>query len=249
MSALLRPRLAALLVLAGLAGCAAPKAPAPPSSTPAPPPLTAPYAAAAAASRPVYRLDRSASQVLVLVGKAGPLSGFGHVHAVVAGGVSGFALLAGGGGRADLRFPVASLQVDPPAVRRSLGGDYAKTLDASARKGTREHMLGKSVLDAARYPWVALAVSPATGDNPAEIDIRVTLHGETRTLAAPVQTVRNGGVFAADGRFTIKQTAFGITPYSVALGGLRVKDALDIRYHLVFRRWCGEDMKSGKNKC
>jgi len=239
-----------ILAAALLAGCAAPPAPRPPAGAAPPPALTAPYAAAARAGETVYALDASASQVVVLVDKAGPLAAFGHRHAIAAGGLRGFALLRGdGSGRANLLFPVKALEVDPPALRRSLGGDYAEPLDKEAREGTRKHMLGQSVLDATRYPWIALAVSAASGDNPRSVEVRVTLHGETRALSTPARLARQGANLAVAGSFTVRQTEFGIKPYSAALGGLRVKDALEIRYHLLFRRWCGEGDNDGSTAC
>lgn len=240
----------AALVAVTLAGCAAPHAPQPGKPARPPPALTAPYAASATAGANVYRLDGPASQVLVLVGKAGPLAGFGHRHAIVAGNVRGFAIVrSDGSGRTNLVFPVRALRVDPPAVRQSLGGDYAKTLDAGARSGTRKHMLGKSVLDAARYPWIGLAATAAAGNNPRGLDIRVTLHGQTHEVSAPARLLRDGPLLAVDGDFAIRQTAFGITPYSAALGGLRVKDTLHIRYHLMFVRWCGGHEDDKRSSC
>lgn len=49
------------------------------------------------------------------------------------------------------------------------------------------------------------------------------LHGVKRTLSCDVQLIE--GVFTAD--VTLQQTDFGITPYSVMLGALRVRN--DIR--------------------
>lgn len=229
--------LGAALAAAGLAGCAGPQRPRPSSAAP-PPALTATYAAAATAGREVYRLDAAASQVLILVDKAGPLARFGHRHVIEAGGLRGFALRTADGGRADLEFPATGLEVDPPALRESLGPRYAEPLDADARTGTRQNMLGASVLDAARFPWITLAVTAASGDNPVPLAVRITLHGVTRKLKTRGLVVHHDRDLFADGSFAVKQSEFGIKPYSIALGALRVKDLLEIRYRLVFRRWC-----------
>lgn len=227
----------AALALAVLAGCAGPHRPPSPSTAPAPA-LTAPYAAAAAAGGRVYRLDASASRVLILVGKAGPLAHFGHRHAIAVRKLRGFAETTARGGRANLVFPVAALEVDPPALRAGLGPAYAEPLDAEARAGTRKHMLGPEVLDAARFPRIALAVTAASGDSSAALAVRITLHGMTRTLDVRGLVVRHNDELFADGTFGVMQSEFGITPYSAVLGALRVADRLEIRYRLVFRRWC-----------
>ncbi|MGH8274717.1 MAG: YceI family protein [Gammaproteobacteria bacterium] len=225
-----------------LAACAM-QAPSPKAHKPltAPPNLTAPYAAAAARGTPVYRLDPDASQVLILVGKAGALAGLGHIHAVVVGDLHGFALATRQhGGRADVYFPVRALAVDPPAARSALGGDYAKTkMNPNERDGTRKHMLGTAVLDAAHYPRVELAIlAPAVASDEARaLTIRIRLRGVTRVLRAPAHYRVTPGRLRADGAFTLRQTEFGIQPYSALLGALRVKNTLRIRYHLVFHRW------------
>ncbi|MGH8161909.1 MAG: YceI family protein [Gammaproteobacteria bacterium] len=207
----------------------------------APPDLTAPYAAAAAHGISVYRLDPAASRVLILVGKAGPLAGAGHVHVIVVRNLHGFALAASrGGGRADLFFPVRSLAVDPPAALSALGGEYAKAgMSAEDRAGTREHMLGASVLNAPHYPWTALTVfaSAAVADKPRAPTVNIRLRGVTRSIHTPGRYRITPESIRAAGAFTLRQTDFGIKPYSVLFGVLRVKDALRIRYHLVFHRW------------
>lgn len=233
-----RYRPGALLVplLAVAGGCAAHR---PPAANPPPGPgaaLTAPYAAAATAGHPVFRLDAAASHVYVLVGKAGPLAAAGHVHVVVPGDLRGFAEL-GPTARADLVFAVGALAVDPPAARSAVGGEYAAPIDASARAGTRRHMLGPAVLDAKRYPRIRVAVR-RSGPAPGPVRVAISLHGETRELSVPAQVATTDGGLSATGSFTIRQSEFGIRPYSILLGALRVRDALQIRYHLVFRPWC-----------
>lgn len=221
-----------------LAACAArhPRATAPVS---APAALTAPYAAAAAAGSRVYRLDAARSRVLVLVDKAGALAHFGHRHVIEVSELRGFALIApDGAGRANLVFPVASLKVDPPALRKSLGKRYSEPLDESARTGTRKHMLGKSVLDAARYPRVRLAIVAPSGQNQGHFTVRITLHGTSRTIDTDGKIVRRKHTLATTGSFSLKQTDFGIVPYSVGLGMLRISNRLRIEYRLIFRRWC-----------
>lgn len=222
-----------------VAGCAGRRpAPAASTATPAPEALTPAYAAAAASGERVYRLDRSASRVLVLVGKTGPLAGAGHDHVIVVGDLAGFARLGPRGGRANLEFPVRSLIVDPPDARSALGGAYAEPLDAGSRSGTREHMLSKSSLDAADYPRVALAIAspaPRTGSTPFKVSL--TLHGTTREFTTRGHASQADDSLLADGTFYFLQSDYGIQPYSVLFGALRIKDRLEIRYHLAFERW------------
>ncbi|MGH8426570.1 MAG: YceI family protein [Gammaproteobacteria bacterium] len=234
----MRRLFAAAALGALLAGCAAPSLP--PSTTSGPAPVIAPpYQAAAQAGRPVYRLDSAASEVRILVGRAGPLASKGHVHVVEAAQLSGYALTAKGGGQADIVFPLNALVVDAPAARAALGGLYAEPLTPDQRKAIRAHMLSREALDSARYPWAHLhIVAPATAQGAVKITIALTLHGVTRVLPATTQLSLDARQLLASGTFTMRQSDFGITPYSVLLGALKVADPLDIRYHLAFDRWC-----------
>ncbi|MGA7966729.1 MAG: YceI family protein [Gammaproteobacteria bacterium] len=218
-----------------LAACAGHKQkPSAPSA--APPPLTTPYAAAAHAGASVYRLDSGASTVYVLVDKAGGLSGLGHRHVITVGGLRGFAQVkTNGSGQADLRFPVTALVVDPAAALKIY--KHYSTPGAEDVAGTRDHMLGP-VLDSIRYPWVTLHIQGMIGGMTHTLETVITLHGTRRILKIDGKFTRNGSRLTAQGNFSIKQSAFGITPYSIMLGALRVQDTLQIRYHLTFKTWC-----------
>ncbi len=229
---------AGLIAGLGLLGACASKPPAGRSKTvSAPPPLTAPYAAQARAGKSVYRLDNAKSKVWILVDKAGPLASFGHRHVIKVGHLLGFAtVVSGDATHADVRFPVASLEVDRPKAMLRFGIDEKPS--AADIKGTRNHMLGKSVLDADRYPWVSLKLSIAqtrAGSEPIKAIIQ--LHGQQKTLSLNTTLAHPAQAWTVTGGFSIKQTEFGITPYSVMLGALRVKDKIKIRYDLVFVPW------------
>lgn len=65
---------------------------------------------------------------------------------------------------------------------------------------------------------------------------RVTLHGTTRSLRFPAAVVQQGDVINVIAGFRIRQTDFGLAPFSILGGGLQVRDAIDIRVRLVARR-------------
>lgn len=184
----------------------------------------------------MYRLDSGASIVHVLVDKAGPFSGLGHRHVINVGGLRGFARLdATDVGQADLRFPVAMLAVDPATAKRIY--PHYSMPSAEDVTGTRDHMLGP-VLDSSRYPWVTLHIEGRIGGTAPVLDAVITLHGTQRKLKIGGKFTRTGSGLTAQGKFSIKQSAFGITPYSIMFGALRVKNALQIRYRLTFKAWC-----------
>lgn len=211
----------------GLGACSGPVAPVVPPSPVVPLPAAEYAAAACTGSARVYRLVANASRVQVSVGKAGALSALGHEHMVVVRKLRGLARVGPTGGRADLVFPLAGLAVGPLAHSDA-------PVDAEQRAGTREHMLES--LAARRYPVVRLAVTRPDASAP-RVRVRLTLHGQTRTLRLPLAASVDAQAMTVDGAFDIHQSSFGVEPYSILMGALRVSDRLRIRYHLVLRRW------------
>jgi polyisoprenoid-binding protein YceI len=53
----------------------------------------------------------------------------------------------------------------------------------------------------------------------------------TRPVTVPVHLELAGGTMTATGRFSIKQTTYGMTPITVG-GVVAVKDTLDIRFSI-----------------
>jgi polyisoprenoid-binding protein YceI len=222
----LKVSLLPLLVL--LTACGQPLAPpAPPASGPAAGQDA--YRAAAAAGAAVYAVDPEASLLTVTVRRAGLMARLGHDHVVASHTLAGYA--APGLGRADVEFHVDRLTVDEPQLRRAAGLDTQPS--PQAVEGTRNNMLGP-VLDAQRYPVVGLHAE-RSGHGP--LRVAVTLHGVTRSLEVPAAVQVDATVVVADGTARLKQTDFGITPFSVGGGLLAVDDELLVRYHIVARRW------------
>ncbi len=189
-----------------------------------------------------FRLAPAASRVLVLVDKTGKLAGLGHRHVMRVDALDGYVTLTTAGQvRGALVFPVSALVVDPPAARQGLGGAFAEhQMDENARRGTRENMLGPEVLDAARFPHVSLDITAdvAAGSGSVESEVVVSLHGVTRTLPVTIAWQRTGKHLQARGRFTFRQSDFGIAPFSAAMGLLRVEDVVEVRFQLEFGRGC-----------
>jgi polyisoprenoid-binding protein YceI len=187
------------------------------------------YRAKAASGVAVYAVDPHASLVAVTVRRAGLMARLGHDHVVASHTLAGF--VAPDAGSADLTFRVDQMTVDEPQLLRDAGID--KQPSAQAVEGTRTNMLGP-VLEAQRYPVVTLhAQRQADG----QLRVAVTLHGATRSLALPATVRADAAQVTASGTARLKQTDFGITPFSVGGGLLSVQDELEVRYHIVARRW------------
>jgi len=187
---------------------------------------------------PRFVVDPDASEVRLLVYRAGPLARFGHNHVIsghALGEIRAAADAAGSGFRLDI--PAASLVVDEPAARAEEGSEFSAQVSAEARRGTREHMLGKEVLDADAYPSIGIESIALSGPrwNPTVL-ARVTLRGATRVLRFPAAVAQGGGLLTVIADFHLRQSDFGIAPYAALGGGLQVRDRIDVRVHLTARR-------------
>ncbi|OGI48361.1 MAG: hypothetical protein A2151_03980 [Candidatus Muproteobacteria bacterium RBG_16_65_34] len=232
-------RKASLLAVLLLAAACAPLVKPPAVSEPPRAPAAFPeefYRQAGERGEPVFRIDPQRSQAVIHVYRGGPLARFGHDHAIASRRLHGYILLPRrlDAAQADLYVPLESLSVDDPALRAQAGFDT--TVSAADIAGTRRNMLEK-VLEAERYPFAVLHLSRPEGELPALIlNAEIGLHGVTQTLRLPVEIEPAAGELRAHGRFSLRQTEFGITPYSLLGGALQVQDRIDLEFEVRARR-------------
>jgi polyisoprenoid-binding protein YceI len=217
----------AVTLLATLVSACAPLPP--PEAVERPAPADFPeayYRQAAAQGKAVYRIDPSQSVIVIEVRRGGSLARFGHDHVVANHDVIGYA--APDEGRADLYVQLDRLVVDEPALRSEAG--FQTQPSESDIAGTRRNMLEK-VLDAQQFPFALVHVK--TMDLAIkQLDISITLHGTTRALTIPVQIENDSRAIAASGRFELNQTDFGITPFSILGGAIKVQDRLVLQFRI-----------------
>jgi hypothetical protein len=187
---------------------------------------------------PRFVVDPEASEVRLLVYRAGPLARFGHNHVIsgrVRGEIRAGERAAESGFR--LEIPVESFSVDPPQARAEEGEEFTAEVSEQARQATRDNMLGRDVLDAASRPLIEISSIALIGPswNPTVL-ARATLHGVTRDLRFSAAVVQQGDFLTVVARFPVRQSDFDLAPFTALGGGLQVRDAIDIRLRLVARR-------------
>lgn len=194
---------------------------------------------AAARGAVVYRISAADSVVHVLVYRGGALATLGHNHVLssqdVAGTVwlheqlelSGFAL----------SVPVGTLIVDDDQARNEEGAEFPPQVPESAREGTKRNLLSEAVLDGAKQPRIEIrSVAIAGTREQPSVTARMTIKAQSRDIHVPVFMNEQGQSLRIRGEFDIKQSDFGIKPYSVALGALQVQDTVRIKFNLVAKR-------------
>jgi hypothetical protein len=210
-----------------LAACG--QAPLPPAArAPGPAASSGAHRAPAALDVAVYAVDPAASLIAVTVRRAGLMARLGHEHVVASHGLTGF--VAPDAGRAELSFRLDDMRVDEPPLLREAGIGTQPSPDAI--EGTRRNMLGP-VLEAQRYPVVSLH---AQRQPDGGLRVAVSLHGVTRWMDLPAAVEIDANKISASGTARLKQSEFGIVPFSVGGGLLAVQDALELRYRIIARR-------------
>jgi len=166
----------------------------------------------------VYRLV-SASRFEVRTGKSGLFGFAGHSHEVRARAVDGWVVYNAehpSKSRLAVTVPTESLQVlTPPDT-------------AEIRKVTER--MRSEVLQVSRYPEIRFNATVATPTAKGfRLSGELTMVGHTRPVPVDVSVRMAGDTLWADGKFSAKQTDFGIKPVTAGPGGT-VKVADEVKF-------------------
>lgn len=186
-----------------------------------------------------FLIDSAASDLRVLVYRGGPLARFGHNHVLRAGALTGVVDVAPAPGQSSFSLALAPADfiVDPPDARAAEGGEFASEPSPQAVDATRANLLGPRVLDAARHPLITLQSARWSGSEPEPIvSLRIGLRGVEREVSLPLRIERGTDRVTAAGTLLLRTSDFGMEPFSVMGGGLRVEDQLTIRFRIVALR-------------
>ncbi len=184
-----------------------------------------------------WAADADASSIAIVVSRAGVLSGLSHGHRFVPGRW---------GARAHLAYPsLAGTSVEVTVDTASLH-DQEPRLGPASRAEVDRTTAGPEVLDAARFPAVRYAAQEvadvrvsSAGDVEATLRGTLSLHGVDRPLDVRVRARPEGAGIRVSGTATFAQSAFGMKPYSTALGTIGVDDPVHVEFDLLLRRGTG----------
>jgi polyisoprenoid-binding protein YceI len=187
-----------------------------------------------------YVVDAAQSDVHWLVYKAGALSRLGHNHTIAVGDLNGDVSV----NRADLpksqfnlQFAVADLVVDDPALRATLGEEFASVPSADDIAGTRSNMLSERVLDGEKHAQIRITgTGPMALGSKQELAMKVEILGRTVDLKVPTEVTIEGEQLHARGEFELNHADLGMKPFSVMAGALQVGEKLSFTYDVTARR-------------
>lgn len=146
----------------------------------------------------------------------------GHALTIRLGDWSGTATLDGADPTAlSFRAALSSLEVVS-------GEGGVKALSDKDKRTIKDSALES--LSAKSHPEITFEstkVSPRSGG--FDVDGELSVAGVTQPCTVDVNVQRSGGNANVEASFPVVQTKFGVKPYSAMMGGLKVKDQVDVR--------------------
>jgi polyisoprenoid-binding protein YceI len=177
-----------------------------------------------------YTIVPSESNFWVFVGKSGLFSALAHDHEIGVKSFSGRVVVpetGTSGGSLEMGVDAPSLVV---LDKKPSEEDKKKIFDS----------MHNEVLESAKYQKitfksVTVGDVKQTGNDAYSFVVNgdLTLHGVTKRIAVPVAATITPQQLRATGKYTLKQTDFGIKPYSAAGGTIKVKNEVVVNFSIV----------------
>ena len=177
-----------------------------------------------------YTIVPSESSFGVFAGKTGLFSAFAHDHEIGVKSFSGRVVVpaaGASGGSLEMEVEAPSLVVLDKAPSEE---DKKKIFNS----------MHNEVLESAKYQKItfkSVSVSDVkqTGSDAYNLVVNgdLSLHGVTKRIAVPVAAAVTPQQLRATGKYTLKQSDYGIKPYSAAGGTIKVKDEIVVNFDIV----------------
>lgn len=188
------------------------------------------FTVAASAQSRTYTINASESSFWVFVAKAGLLSAFAHDHEIGVKNFSGTVTVpqaGAAGGSLNLEVDAKSLVV----------------LDKKPSEEDRKKIyttMHNEVLESAKFEKIifkSVSVSDlkSTGSNAYSMVLAgdLTLHGVTKRISIPLTVNIDAKQLRAVGKYTLRQSDYGIKPVSAAGGTVKVKNDVIVNFNIV----------------
>ena len=173
--------------------------------------------------REVWSLKGSDGELLIRTGVTGPAAAVGHRLTIAMRRWQATT-------RWDSDEPVAadvSVEVDSLEVVRGEGG--VTPLSGPEKVLVRRNALGS--LDARKFPRIVYSTNAIEKiDGGYRLSGDLTIHGETRPQIVDLRTDDQGDSWRLSSENVIRQSDFGVKPYSQLLGALKVADDVTVSF-------------------
>lgn len=178
--------------------------------------------------------DQSLLQIYAY--RAGTLARVGHNHVIASRHLRGELRVPDEPTqtRFSIIIPVALLTIDEPDLRLAAGAEFASEVPDTARDGTRKNMLSEALLDVEHYAGIELtSKSIERTAQGYEAIVTTVVKGVASDHRVPLRIDSSAGRITARGTFALSQSALGLTPFSVMMGALAVRDEMQISFAIV----------------
>lgn len=183
-----------------------------------------------------YRIDSSQSELRLLVYRAGALASLGHNHVIQNRSVNGSIDVAPTLAASSFSFSaaVSAFVVDDSQARIEEGEDFSTDVSDSAKLGTFNNMTGAALLNAEKYPVISVRsvrVEDLHGAPTATVIVGVA--GRESSLMFPFVLHKETYGLSATATFELNQSAIGLTPFSLMMGALAVRDTMVVKLKVI----------------
>ena len=170
-----------------------------------------------------WTLDASDGELHILTGVAGPAARMGHRLTILVATWSA-SVDWDGEQPATVRL---SAEIASLAIERGDGG--VTPLSGPERALARSNAL--KTLNAERFPSVSFQTEAVEPDNGGYLlHGQLDIHGHRREHAVHVDVEDRGDTWRMSSRTEVRHTDFGIKPYSMFMGSLKVADPVEITF-------------------
>lgn len=178
-------------------------------------------------SRPVtgtvWNLDESAGELLVKTGVSGRAARMGHRLTI-----------AMDSWRAEVRWEAGeptnvdlTVKVDSLRVVRGEGG--VKSLSGPEKAIVRSNAM--KALDVDRFPQILFQANDIQQTTDGyRLSGTLQIHGTTRERVVDVQVADLGDSWRISGDADVRQTEFGVKPYSILMGSVKIADTVTVSF-------------------
>lgn len=134
----------------------------------------------------------------------------------------------------DVAVPVRGLR-----VQGQVKDGRVISLGESDHEKIEGNLASRDVLDADRHPEVRFTGEgqlPEGGAGRVRVEGRLTIRGSARPLALDCDLRGSGDRWVVTGEVRLRQTDFGMTPYTALFGALKVQDEVRVSWELAYQR-------------
>jgi polyisoprenoid-binding protein YceI len=177
-----------------------------------------------------YTIVPSESNFWVFVGKTGLFSALAHDHEIGVKSFSGRVVIP----EANALGGSLEMEVDAPSLvvldKKPSEEDKKKIFEAM-----HNEVLESSKYQKISFKSVSVSDLKQSGNDAYSFVVNgdLSLHGVTKRIAIPVAATITPQQLRATGKYTLKQSDFGIKPYSAAGGTIKVKNEIVINFNIV----------------